>query len=228
VYESGGYRADNPTWHLEDARWKADHVAGILRRNSIVPSSIADIGCGVGGVVAELRGLGVGAEHFGFDISPDAITEARSRRGDGIEFVVGYPAAGQRFALAMLLDVLEHVHDPFALLDTARQASDHVVAHIPLELSVVGALRPSAFLRARSMVGHITYFCKETAIAMFEEVGLEIVATELTAAAIDLPGGGLKRRVARTPRRLVNAASPDVAARLLGGFSALILARSRS
>lgn len=227
MYASGEYRRDNPTWHLEDARWKAAKVARILELNGVSPSSIADLGCGVGGVLAELRGLDVARSYYGFDISPDAIAEAQASRGHGIDFIVGHPVAGQTYSAVLLLDVLEHVSDPHALLATAGSAGEYLVAHIPLELNVLGALRPASLMFARRTVGHINHYCKETALAMIDEAGFDIVASEITAGAIELEGGGTKRKIAKLPRRVGHSASPELAARLLGGFSLLVLARSR-
>jgi methylase of polypeptide subunit release factors len=92
VYIDGTYSSSHPTWHDEDALWKALQIHRILVENNLKPHRIVDIGCGAGGVLASVvnsfpppRPLGVG-----FDISPDAINMARrNREAPGCSFRCG-------------------------------------------------------------------------------------------------------------------------------------------
>jgi|ERR1039458_866544 hypothetical protein len=45
----------NPTWHKEDAQWKSAQVIHMLQKHSLHPSSVAEIGWGVGGNLADLH-----------------------------------------------------------------------------------------------------------------------------------------------------------------------------
>ena len=54
VYIDGTYSFSHPTWHDEDAPWKASEIYKILDDNHLTPRRIVDIGCGAGGVLASL------------------------------------------------------------------------------------------------------------------------------------------------------------------------------
>jgi hypothetical protein len=128
----------------------------------------------------------------------------------------------------LLVDVLEHVEDYWAMIRSASSISSFVCAHIPLEMNVLSVARPKSLLSARRQVGHIHHFNVETALAAFTDQGLRIVGFDYTFGAIDLASAGFKRRVARLPRKLFAAVSPRHAANILGGASVLILAASPS
>ena len=55
IYEDGSYLASNPTWHEEDAPFKAKYIFELLNRNAISFQSIAEIGCGTGAVLKTVR-----------------------------------------------------------------------------------------------------------------------------------------------------------------------------
>ena len=74
IYTGGEYLKQNPTWHEEDSPWKALQVQTMLARHPLPIRSIAEIGCGVGGILAQLRQtLPDGIEFHGFDIAAAAI-----------------------------------------------------------------------------------------------------------------------------------------------------------
>ena len=55
MYESGLYAETNPTWHEEDAEWKANHIRNIVQRNDIPTDRICDVGCGAGAILVNLE-----------------------------------------------------------------------------------------------------------------------------------------------------------------------------
>jgi 2-polyprenyl-3-methyl-5-hydroxy-6-metoxy-1,4-benzoquinol methylase len=77
---------------------------------------VIDIGCGPGFLLGELKPLGF--DCFGLDFNPDVIQIAREHFQ--IQAQVGRAedliTMGQRFDLALLVHVLEHVEDPLTLL----------------------------------------------------------------------------------------------------------------
>ena len=88
-YVSGDYLYHNPSWDMEDSPWKAKNIITILETAKLVPNSICDIGCGAGGVLAELRKKYTHAGLFGFDISPDAARFWPQHTNSHITFQVG-------------------------------------------------------------------------------------------------------------------------------------------
>jgi SAM-dependent methyltransferase len=76
--------------------------------------ALLDAGCGAGGFLAWARGLGAFDRLAGVDLSPDAIELAR-RIVPEAELRIGalpdHPFAGERFDVAVLNDVLQHLHE---------------------------------------------------------------------------------------------------------------------
>ena len=44
IYSDGTYLRNNPGWHADDSAWKANHVATLLARHGIVPTTLCEIG----------------------------------------------------------------------------------------------------------------------------------------------------------------------------------------
>jgi 2-polyprenyl-3-methyl-5-hydroxy-6-metoxy-1,4-benzoquinol methylase len=226
IYNSGRYRESNPTWHEEDSAWKADHVLAMLRRHDLAPQTVCEIGCGVGGVVRALAERMPGVAFTGYDISRAAIEVAQAQARAGTAFFCGDAFDGTaRFDLALALDVFEHVPDYLGFLERMRGKARHKIYHIPLDMNVQAVLRQTPILHARAKVGHLHYFSKETALATLRDSGHEVVDWFYTASAIECGERTLMRRIAALPRRAAFAVAPDMAARILGGFSLMVLCR---
>lgn len=54
IYTDGKYLQENPTWHLEDSPWKAEHILRMMQKNQLMPRSICEVGCGAGGILQQL------------------------------------------------------------------------------------------------------------------------------------------------------------------------------
>ncbi len=227
-YTSGEYLAANPNWHEGDSLWKAQLIHRMLKQNNLSPKSVCEIGCGTGRVLSSLQQLREdGVQFDGFDISPQAIERARTRENAFLRFHCDDVLAQteKNFELVLLIDVIEHLEDYLGFLRKIKPMSSLKILHIPLDLSVQSVARMKPILEQRSVVGHIHYFTKETALASLEDAGYEIVDLFYTGAAIDLPAWSLKSRLARMPRRLLFALNQDLAARWFGGFSLMVLVK---
>jgi len=87
VYADGTYLEQNPTWHEEDSPWKAAQIRLMLQKHPLQIQSVAEIGCGVGAILAELcQTLPRDVECHGFDIAPEAIAGAKQRENDQLHF----------------------------------------------------------------------------------------------------------------------------------------------
>ena len=228
IYEDGTYLEANPGWHAEDSPWKADHVVRILRRNGLRPRTIAEVGCGAGEICRSLHRRLPEATIDGYEISPDAfalcrgndLPRVRFHRGDFLRL-----QPGRRFDLVLTIDVLEHVADYPGFLVDLRPRGDWHVLHIPLELNVQAVARGEPLLNSRRRLGHLHFFSKETALAALREAGYEIVDHRYTLGSVDLPSRTPKMRLVAPLRRVLFALHADLAARLVGGCSLLVLAR---
>src|ERR1700679_2696917 len=87
-YLDGEYLATNPTWGEEDSAWKARMIHNLWKRSGLpVPSTVAEIGCGAGGILAGLRSRFPDSVQFdGFDIAPAAIELARQHAVARLEY----------------------------------------------------------------------------------------------------------------------------------------------
>jgi SAM-dependent methyltransferase len=95
---------------------RAEAIRSLVARLDLKQPSVLDVGCGDGFVIGTLR------QHFNLReaVAQDVhLTPAllRELAQPGVEFVQELQeVAGRRFQLVLLLDVLEHVRDPAALL----------------------------------------------------------------------------------------------------------------
>jgi hypothetical protein len=109
-------------------------------------------------------------------------------------------------------------------LRSLRGKGTYKVFHIPLDLSVQTVLRSSPIMKQRSLVGHIHYFTKETALAALKDTGYEIIDHFYTNNS-ELPNRGWKTRVIKLPRKFLFSSDEDLTVRVLGGFSLMVLAK---
>lgn len=229
-YLEGDYLRDNPDWHRADAPWKAGQVAAILAARGVKPASLCDIGCGPGDVLLHLRSLLPDAHLTGFDISPQAAqfwtTGAVAQ--SGIELRLGdfHAINESKYDVITMLDVFEHVRDPFTFLERTLPFASHFVFHIPLDLSASSVARANRLMNVREAIGHIHYYTKDLALATLEDSGYEVLEWRYTGASFHSPVRSLKTRLASLPRRLAFALNRDFGARLLGGETLIVIAKA--
>ena len=226
IYSDGTYLRNNPDWHTDDSPWKAQHVARMLERHGIVPKTVCEVGCGAGEILVNLsRRLPQGTRFHGYEISADAYSLCSRKSGGNFEFRLADLLEEERhFDLAMAMDVFEHVEDYFSFLRKLRVRAKHKIFHVPLDLSALSVARGAKLMSMRRSVGHIHYFTKETALAALEDTGYRVIDHFYTSGATELGHPGWKTRLLKGPRELLFRASPDFAARMLGGYSLLVLA----
>ena len=226
AYSDGSYRQMNPDWHATDSDWKAQRIAAILANNSVEFRSCVEVGCGAGQVLARVAEYLPGRRYTGYDISSDAAALWRVlpqtvsyRRGD-------FTASDEVYDLLLLIDVFEHVEDYMSFLRKLSRRARWFVFHIPLEMHFSALLRDRQ-LHARRQVGHLHYFSRATALATLEDTGYGIVAAEYTNLSQETQEGRrILTRFANLVRAAVQAVSVDLAAKLIGGYSLLVLCRS--
>ena len=227
-YLSGEYAAENPSYHVEDSAWKAQQVLKMLRKHGLEPKTVCDVGCGAGEVLKQLQEkLPAQAFLHGFEISPQGFALAKSRENDHLRFFCRdfLTTEVDPYDLLLCIDVFEHVEDYMGFLRKLRTKSTYAIFHIPLDMSAEGVLRIKKIVANRVHVGHLHYFCKETALLTLQDTGYEVVDWFYTASGIDL-ATTFRGKLAASPRRLAAFFSPDFAARVLGGYSLLVLTKA--
>lgn len=227
IYVNGDYLARNPQWHVEESAFKAAQIVRMLEKNQISPTTICDVGCGVGEVLSELqKSLGSECKLYGYDISPQAINLAKSRGNERLHFCLSDLCSvdGAWFDLTLALDVFEHVEDYYGFLRQLKTKAHYKMFHIPLDISVQTVLRKSGLLKRRHLHDHLHFFSKETALQALQDAGYEVLDHFYTARAIEL-GDALGQRLLRLPRKLCFAVHNELTVRILGGYSLMVLAR---
>jgi ubiquinone/menaquinone biosynthesis C-methylase UbiE len=226
-YTGNDYVEDNPSWHEDDAPWKAAHIQAILQRNGVQPDTIGDVGCGTGAIIEILSRYYPQSRIEGFEISPHAHEVSLKRASTKLTFsMTDAFQSGKYFDLSMAIDVVEHVENPFEFLREMGRLSRWQVLHIPLDMNALAVGRGWVLREARRTLGHIHYFSRDSALAAIAEAGLETVDSFYTAWAIDQSYKSWKKRLAAWPRRIAFTAAPDATVRLVGGWSLMVLTRS--
>jgi SAM-dependent methyltransferase len=226
-YTSGEYLATHPQWHAEDSPFKAANIRTLMRRSGLSPGTIVEVGCGAGGVIADIAQYFPGAQCVGYDISADAIGLCARHAAPNLSYVRGdFSATNVRADLLISCDVLEHVEDYLGFIRMLGSRADHVILNIPLEVCVANLLL-KRFDHSRELWGHLHYFTKETAIASVRHAGLEIEGHFVALGGI-ARADGFWQRVAAIPRKLLLAFGRDVSSMLLGGCSLMVHAKNPS
>lgn len=227
LYTDGSYLQNNPGWHSEDSPYKVKWIAEMLKRTGVPAQSVAEIGCGSGDILVGLQKLFPQACFAGYEISPQAFALAQPKARPGLSFyledLTADPTA--KFDLLLVIDIFEHVEDYMGFLKRIRGKGEHVLFHIPLDVSIQMLMRPWLFTEIRERLGHIHYFSKQTALDTLRDCGYEIIDWNYTFWSLDYPHLSLRSKLASFPRQLLAKLSPDLAMAVLGGGSLLVLAR---
>jgi SAM-dependent methyltransferase len=162
-------------WRRHSAVGKADHVLALARREGGPMARIVDVGCGDGSLLDELARRGFGTVRDGFEITGAAAAIARDRPGvtsaatfDGARL----PVADGAYDLAILSHVLEHVHEPGAVLAEAMRAARSAVIEVPLEANA-SARRPAKRAHAEE-IGHLHAFSRGAMRGIVARAGFRV------------------------------------------------------
>lgn len=243
-YLEGDYLRQAPTWHAEDAPWKASHVLRMLTKHGIAARSVCEVGCGSGEILAELQSkMDADITFTGFDISPQAISICRPKENAKLHFherdFLQTDREPETFDVLLVLDVFEHVPDYLGFLGALKSRARWIVFHIPLEVTVESVLRKSKYMmHMRETYGHLHFFTKETALAALEDTGYKVADTAFTSEfgfrGLAQKPEGLKAILFLPFRSLwilmgmaVFRLAPAFAARLMKGNNLLVLAEAR-
>jgi SAM-dependent methyltransferase len=226
AYTDGSYLSKHPTWHSEDAAWKAGQIMKMLSRNSACRvRTICEVGCGTGQVLAELqKRLPAHTTFFGYEISPDAFSLCLPKSNEFLHFKLEdfANAKVEPFDLLLVLDVVEHVEDYFGFLRNIRDKARCVLFQIPLELTVHSLVREVLMLN-RKVFGHLHHFTKDTALATLQDCGYLVLDWSFTPAVVDLARRGLKSAISSALRRTGFRIVPEKSVLILGGYALMAL-----
>lgn len=228
IYVSGEYLEKNPGWHAEESPWKAKEILKIMERNNIAPRNICEVGCGAGEVLAQLQNkMPVECEFSGYEISPQAFDLSRTRANEKLNFKLAdiLEEKGVFYDLILIIDLIEHLEDYYTFLREIKSKSRYKILHIPLEISAQFILRNTPFLESRRSAGHLHYYTKDIALQILRDVDYEVLDYFYTAGSVEIPSKSVKRNIMKLPRKVLFAFSSDLAVRIWGGYSLMVLAK---
>lgn len=228
IYQSGEYLKKNPRWHAADSAWKAAQVLKMIRRQGLNSAAVCEVGCGAGEILVNLHAQMPATNFFGYEVSPQAFEICSAKSKERLQFTLGdLLETDQRFNLLLCIDVFEHVPDYLLFLRKLRGHAERFIFHIPLDLSLLTVLRPRRLMQTREGVGHIHMFTAEMALAVLKDTGYEVMDSFFTAGGLELEKNQSRLRtvLANLPRRVFGKINPRFAARILGGYSLLVLAK---
>jgi hypothetical protein len=227
IYTSGEYLEKNPTWHVEESPWKAKQIMHMINQSGIAPRTICEVGCGAGEVLKQLQEkMDPTCSFCGYEVSPQAFELSKPRANERLHFKLADISKEEDvfFDLILILDVIEHLEDYFSFLRDLRPKSRYKIIHLPLDLSVQSLLRRNSLLGVRKAYGHIHYFTKDVALQMLKDVGYEVLEYFYAPRSIGL-ADNIAKKLLIPPRVLFFSIHKDLAVRILGGYSLLVLAK---
>jgi SAM-dependent methyltransferase len=216
----------NKSWHAEDSAWKAMQIFKMIKRNELKPKSIVEVGCGVGEVLSEINDIIDDEDviYHGYDIANDAIIRAMERKKSNLKyFCKDFVSENKiKYDLLLMIDVFDHVPNYIGFIEECSKKADYKIFHIPIDIHLSGILR-NQLISTRISVGHLHYFTKETAVATLVDSGLVILDYFYT------PVSGMSKKfrskVANIPRNILFRFCPDLAVKIFGGYSLMVITR---
>lgn len=231
LYTSGEYLEKWPSWHSEESPWRADKILRMMERNHLTSKTICEVGCGAGEILKQLQAhLNDESTFWGYEISPQAFKLCQSRKNERLHFKLADFTQEEEgfFDLILIIDVIEHVEDYFSFLRAIKPKSSYKIFHIPLDM-VAKTIMQGRIIKLLEDHGHVHYFTKDIALQLLKNVGYEVLDYFYTAPSVDLPSNGIqeeiRRKLMKLPRKLLFAIDNDIAARVLGGYSLMVLAQ---
>ena len=167
-----------------------EHVRSDLLDLIAAPPALAvEIGCASGLTGAELKRRFPGARVHGFEINAEAAAQAATRI-DAVSAVdIRHADFASLFAqgsieLLLLADVLEHLYDPWRLLERIRPslaAGAQILASIPnaRNLALISELAGGSFTyRPAGLldITHIRFFTRTEIVDLFDQTGYRVRA----------------------------------------------------
>ncbi|MCW9014370.1 MAG: class I SAM-dependent methyltransferase [Gammaproteobacteria bacterium] len=173
------YAAGDSEWRRLGALDKSDNIVSLCKRLKI--KSVIEIGAGEGAVLQQLSIKGFSDELYGIDISETGVDTIRKKNIPGlIECMLydGYsiPYEDEKFDLAILSHVVEHLEHPRQLIYEARRIAKYVLVEVPLEDN---SRLPLDFVFDK--VGHINFYSPKTIRRLLQSCNLNVIDQKVTA-----------------------------------------------
>lgn len=239
LYNGEEYADNTNNWEDDVSSFRATALITALSEAKLIGriSSILDVGCGSGGVLAKVsqdpRTKGV--ELHGIDISVKAIEIAeRIYCSDGddrrvtfeVRSITDLPAE-RKYSVLSLIHVLEHCPDMLEMLEECAVRSDFQYINVPLEFNIFYALRGSIPAHQYEKYGHLHFFDERFFIAWLERNGFEVI-TKVYSEDYMIHKSGVMYNLIKSARRASQKIfGPLATIKFLAGLSGGYLVRKR-
>lgn len=168
-----------------DSEWRRlgaiDKVSNIISLCGNMPhTSILEIGAGEGSILNRLSELSFGEKLYALEISSSGVVAINSKKISRLTDCLifdGYdiPYSDQKFDLAILSHVIEHVEHPRRLLYEAVRVAKYVFIEVPLE-DTLRLKKDFVF----DKVGHINFYSPITIRRLIQTCNLEVLSQTVT------------------------------------------------
>lgn len=218
-------------------------VAKILNFLPDLPANakVLDIGCGFGSISHGLVELGY--DVYGMEINSEALAVLKNKGINPIDHDITRPfTLKERFDLVLLLDVLEHVFDPLALLKEAMNVlhiNGCIIISVPLYFDLLDRLRilftgniisydnhcygPELYRKFRSYsYDHIRFFSNEDILEMCGLLHLQVEKLKY----LPIAGGTINKFIALLSMAISNRFTVNLAPGLLAHSMILRVVRT--
>ena len=171
---------------FHEARWRdiyraVETVSGRPFRGQ----KVLDVGCGWAQALHYFKKQG--AECFGFDPAPEAVEYARKQglnvRRAGMDSMEAFP--GESFDVVTLMNVLEHLSDPIAVIESigrdVLKPGGVLVVEVPNEFNAFQVCGQSVHELEEWWVAppaHLNYFNKDSLCNLLSGTGFSVARTE--------------------------------------------------
>jgi ubiquinone/menaquinone biosynthesis C-methylase UbiE len=177
-YKDGDNPEGDAYWRKIGAIPKVDNIVALC--NSYPHASIIEVGAGEGSVLQELSARKFANELYAIDISESGIEKIKERQIDTLKechtydgYTIPYP--DDRFDIAILTHVVEHLENPRMLIYEASRVAQRLFIEVPLEHNV-SLSKDFVFDR----VGHINSYTPTTIRRLLQSCNLEVLEQRVT------------------------------------------------
>ena len=142
-----------------------------------------------------------------------------------VRFFVGEPPDDVRCDVMLVLDVLDEVENPYALLRGLRANAKYFVFHFALDVSAYAVLRGSVG-RTRESSDRLYHFTVETALGLIECCGYRVRHWRYLPRCVEDGGMSVASSLRRVPARLAWHFGRKFVSRALGKATLLVVAEA--
>ena len=190
IYTNEQYATLHKDWHIEDTNAKVMDMSvfspSILSAVNKPEFNIADVGCGLGGVLHGMikdlsRQPGVKVTGAAFEISEYAATTGKQMFPELNWINRQLLETDGPYDVIMFIDVFEHLENPWEMLRLASKVAKFMLIRQPL-LDNYSNFRTNNYKHQRDHWGHISFFNERSFIDMAKATGWSQFDTRLLAS----------------------------------------------